>query len=358
MRDWLSIELVLAVLLVTSFTCVGLLALWAGTSRRHWFVRTALVLAILSPLLVIPALEPFFVLALQSLLVALGVIVYRRKTTQRPANAGSPIDESAQPASRIRFSLTTLLLLMVLAAIGATVFVRFPRLTVPGWISILLNGALSGIATLSGAWMIVSTRKVWVWPLGIVVCIAVGGCLSAFDWFIPSITGIVSGWPPDPSTAALFGVSGTERPIVVWLVIPIGVAMLTMLFAFCWSAVVTTQLPSRWLRRCGLACLYFLAAAFPLYVLTKLLTPDPVPQNVLPVPNGYDELVAAGAIASATLFDGRLDVETATAMQLSPEVAKCTKAYDWSRPHWKNSALCPSTIRFRPTFCPLTNTCR
>ncbi|MEX2316063.1 MAG: hypothetical protein WD669_02855 [Pirellulales bacterium] len=39
MRDWLTIELVLGVLLVTSFTCVGLLSLWAATSLRHWFAQ-------------------------------------------------------------------------------------------------------------------------------------------------------------------------------------------------------------------------------------------------------------------------------------------------------------------------------
>ena len=65
MRDWLTIELVLATLLVTSFTCVGLLALWAATSPQHWFVRTAIVLGVLSPLLFRPMYEPFLTLATQ-----------------------------------------------------------------------------------------------------------------------------------------------------------------------------------------------------------------------------------------------------------------------------------------------------
>ena len=54
MRDWVTIELVLATLLVTTFTCVGLLALRAATSPRQRFIRSAVVLGILLRLFLIP----------------------------------------------------------------------------------------------------------------------------------------------------------------------------------------------------------------------------------------------------------------------------------------------------------------
>ena len=41
-------ELALAVLICTSLTCVGLLALWAATSPWHWFLRTAIFVGMLS----------------------------------------------------------------------------------------------------------------------------------------------------------------------------------------------------------------------------------------------------------------------------------------------------------------------
>ncbi len=71
-------ELALAALLVSSLTCVGLLALWAETSRRHWFLRTAVFVGTLSLLLLIPAYEPFVAFALQGAVVASGVQLARR----------------------------------------------------------------------------------------------------------------------------------------------------------------------------------------------------------------------------------------------------------------------------------------
>jgi hypothetical protein len=87
MRDWLTTELVLATLLVTSFACVGLLALWAATSPRHWFVRTVPVVAILSLPLLVPAYEPILVFALQAIVVVTGVVMSRWWSSSRRENA-------------------------------------------------------------------------------------------------------------------------------------------------------------------------------------------------------------------------------------------------------------------------------
>ncbi len=78
MRELLMIEIVVVVLLATSFTCVGLLAVWAATSPRHWFVRTFVFLAALSPLLLTPAYEPIVAFAIQGLVVACGVRIRNR----------------------------------------------------------------------------------------------------------------------------------------------------------------------------------------------------------------------------------------------------------------------------------------
>ena len=69
-----ALALLFGVLLVTSFACTGLLALWAAASRLFWLLRVAVVLAVLSPLLFIPAYEPWSLFALQACTVAAGVI--------------------------------------------------------------------------------------------------------------------------------------------------------------------------------------------------------------------------------------------------------------------------------------------
>ena len=50
--------ILLGILTVTSYSLVGLLAIWAGLGRPHWFLRVAVVGGILLLLLLIPAYEP------------------------------------------------------------------------------------------------------------------------------------------------------------------------------------------------------------------------------------------------------------------------------------------------------------
>jgi hypothetical protein len=66
MRDLLRTEVLIAALLASSFTMVGVVALWAARWPRHWFMRASVVVAFLSPLLLIPAYELFLIFALQA----------------------------------------------------------------------------------------------------------------------------------------------------------------------------------------------------------------------------------------------------------------------------------------------------
>ena len=68
--------------------------------------------------------------------------------------------------------------------------------------------------------------------------------------------------------------------------------------------------------------------AFPVFVLGELLTPLAIPEQEQPVPNGYNDLLSAGEIAARTRFDGTLDVELASAVQLQAEVNKCQRVYE------------------------------
>jgi hypothetical protein len=323
MSEWLTIDLVLALLIVTSFTCVGLIALWATTSKRHWFIRFAVNFAAIAPLLLVNAYEPFVAFTIQSVIVALGVAAYSKR------------------APKHRFSLSGILLVMIVVAIAVVVAARLPRLNLQAWVTAALNGACAGIAALVGAWWLVSPRKKLAWPLGLLACIALGVALSMFDWFIPSIVGVTD-WPPDPVlTSPATAFFETTRPVIAWLFIPTFTAF-TVALILCYSRVVLGGLPERCLgpsssnpqrlRRAfsmgGFVLSIALVAALPLFVLGKLLTPDTLPASAAPTPNAREDLVAAGRIANSTQLDGSFDIATATVQQLSPEVQKCAKAYD------------------------------
>ena len=160
-----------------------------------------------------------------------------------------------------------------------------------------------------------------------------------FDWFFPSITNM-SGWPPEPMTPLIPGFGDAVRPIVAWFFIPLLIALTTALLTYRWRALAVTKeslsarrnraVQSRDHRPLGIAIFSLMAAlvaALPLFVVMKLLTPDPIPKTTVPNPNGYYDFVAAGRIVETTQLNGNLDVETATPQQLSTEVKKCAKAY-------------------------------
>ncbi len=93
-----------AILLVSSLTSVSLLAIFAATSRLHWFWRTMLFLGALAPLLLIPAYEPFIAFVLQGAMIAVGVQLVNWRAARK----------RGEPFVKSRFSLRTVLLAMVL----------------------------------------------------------------------------------------------------------------------------------------------------------------------------------------------------------------------------------------------------
>jgi len=312
MSDLLSIELVLAGFIISATTSFGLISLWAATSTRHWFIRIAVCFATLCPLLLIPAYEPFAAFAIEGFVVTVGILAYRKR------------------APHHRVSLSDILLAMLLVAIAIVVAVRLPPLNLRAWLSVAMIGAAAGIATLIGALCFVSSRKKLAWSLGLFGCVATGAVLANFDWFIPSIVGFLD-WPPE-SAPGFFEV---DRPVIAWFFIPPIAAIAVTLLLFLWRSTLATitapaprAQPFRRVVAIGSTAIFAaLLAALPLYVLGKLLTPDPIPKSIVPNPNGYEELVAASRLMTTTLFDGTLDFKTATAQQLRPEVKKCEKAF-------------------------------
>src|SRR5262245_7563061 len=128
MDDQLTLKLLLGALLVTSFACFGLLALWAATSPRHWFLRTVVVLLALGPFLLIPAYEPIVVFGLQVAVVATSLFIYRQMTARLIVRSQSdrPVDSAEKTG--VRFSLLSLLLATVVVAVTVPVITKLPQL--------------------------------------------------------------------------------------------------------------------------------------------------------------------------------------------------------------------------------------
>ena len=73
-----AVSAILLLLAVTSQSVVGLLAIWAGLGRGHWFVRVAALAAVLALALLIPAYELVVVFTVQCLVVVPTLLVARR----------------------------------------------------------------------------------------------------------------------------------------------------------------------------------------------------------------------------------------------------------------------------------------
>jgi hypothetical protein len=165
-----------AVLLISVLTTVGLLAVWAATSPGNWFWRTMAFLGAMSPLLLIPAYEPFVAFVIQGAVVAAGV---QASHWRRARRSGEVIFQS-------RFSLKTVLLVMPPVALLVAVAVRLPVLNFLAWRSVVLIGLGGGAATLAAWWIVYGKADNWRVRslLAILIVSAISLALACCDYFI------------------------------------------------------------------------------------------------------------------------------------------------------------------------------
>lgn len=321
MRELLLLEIVVVVLLATSFTCVGLLAVWAATSPQHWFVRTLMFLAALSPLLLAPAYEPVVAFAIQGAVVACGVQIrnrWRAKRQQKPHPADVKV---ASKSTNLRFSLSTLLLVMTLIAIATPVAIKLPVLNLQTWANVVIIGLTCGLVTLVAAQMAASRRKLALWPIGLLLCLAAGFALFTLDNFVEAVV-LQSDWPPPPPLLTPSGLTPVKPSAALWPLTLAAIAFLLAVILWLWSM---TRVNQRF-ARCIVGVTIALIAALPLFVLWQLAHPLPVPQVQMPEPNGYDDFVAAGAqFNKSPILNTTVDPKSTA--QLAAEVAKFAPAF-------------------------------
>jgi len=315
MGNWLPLSLVLGVVLVTSYISMGLLALWAATSRWYWLLRSAVVLAVLSLLLFISAYELWSLLALQACTVVGGNTIWRWCAARRQEGGKAVNAVLAKQRFAIQFSIRALLALTCLIAMLTPTLVLVVRNTEASaelWVATVLGGICGGYAVLIGAWLGTTRRK---WPFWLAASLSCVGLASLAAWFDFWLTLVFS-----ESLAAL-----------VWVVVIPVVAATTWLLLRLWFAGGTTPAGTvgRTRRFAARSMFWLLLAALalpPAYVAWELAHPLPVPDLPVPRPNGIDDIVAAGkALDTSPILSA--GAEPQSTEELAAEVAKYADDY-------------------------------
>ncbi|MGI9457016.1 MAG: hypothetical protein ACR2NU_10665 [Aeoliella sp.] len=323
----LSPELLLAALVVTSLATGGLLGLWAASSRWHWFARTMVVFAVLTPLLWRPIYEPFVTLLVEVAVVVLGVMIYRRNWP------------------KWRFSVRTLLMLTVPVAILTAAAMRAPEIE---WID---GGRTVGLGVVGGAIAMLATwlsRSQWKWWKRAVV-IVVALPLLAIGWAATDYIALFA-------DEFIFFVSNSTT-LELWLIDALWATLsVAMLLLAVFLLLPTILEPAedknfrQWLRRLaiGLAVVIFV---FPSYVAWLLSNPLPIPEITHTASPAYLELVElaettafakATALGAAATIDWNAmrkavlaaDKEYERALALVDEPQTMPFAYDLEMPYF------------------------
>jgi hypothetical protein len=277
---------------VAIYTAVGLASVWVARSTRHWFLRTAVVAAALSPALAVEGSDVVLAFSVQAAVAVLGiklVVAWRAfvkragidrtsrghfartfiaALAKRPWRAeAAPNADDTQPEKlplgrrRFQFSMLDLMLAVVVVAAIASVVVRVPSYIWAAWRAIGMAGLMLGGFTVAS----------WVG-------------LTSFTTHRRRCR---------------------KEPTSVKRLRVLAVLTLTLLY------VVS------------------LLVGFPFAVTChRLINPTPLPPIVLPEPNGYNDLIRAGRqLDNATIPDAT----TATPAELAAFLGRYGHVLDTAR---------------------------
>lgn len=256
------------------FTLVGLVSVWAALSRRHWFIRALVVAAVLSTTLAIRGHDAVLVFLLQSL-VAMAVIGALKAWRTRSRRADAATDSEHEPASD-----------STVPSVSEDAGPKCPQFSL----------------------------------LDLMLMVLV----------VAAICGLVVQTPPHLRM---------EWPAIVILGLSFGGLTLCLRREF--AAVIFRRNRPKWLARrpirgkLRLAFRLFVAVILPLSIILLLLpgayfhhrviNPLPRPTVVMPVPNGYEDLVRAGEMLKNVTVPDR---ETATTEEFRAFVQDNVEVFD------------------------------
>jgi hypothetical protein len=284
----------------------GIFALWAASSTRHWFVRTAVVGAALLTLLLIPAYEVVIEFGTVVLILIASLTIWRkrRQRAERGDTGRQPLPDRVP-----RLSLATLLLLIVVVAVVTSVGARVPTLSLPQWAFVFGLGLMGGCVGVACVWIVCGRTALWIRVLALPLVLIVFTVIAPLAGQIPAF---LTNWTKGayyPFQHYWDDLLKSAWWITTYWVKSIGIGMATMIL---WLVVIrragwfdplrerprVTESNSvdrgTRIARSAAVALFILIALFPLAILYRLLLPPAIPTFSLPQPNGWDDLMAAG----------------------------------------------------------------
>ncbi|MCX7424248.1 MAG: hypothetical protein NTW96_01205 [Planctomycetia bacterium] len=303
----MAISAILLLLAVTSQSVVGLLAIWAGLGRGHWFVRVAALAAVLGLALLIPAYELVVVFTVQCLVIVPTLLVVRRL---RARSEGTPASQFT-----IRDLLLATAVVAGLSAVGASVprdvWTSYRVVGIvppflqpsdwPPWAIYPLNGLIAGCVALAAAALVLCRWRRWqrvALLLFVAVPTVVAAGMAAYqvatteaDWLEALLWGAAFHvdwwtWVPYLTLSLLL----PSIPVAVWL--------LRARVRYRDESVRTAARPRHQGYQAAVLVLFGLLGvvllAPPMWAYYVLMTTPPIPNDPLPEPNGYDTLLRVG----------------------------------------------------------------
>ncbi len=337
--------IVLGILIVTSSSLVGLVAVWAALGRGHWFFRIAVLGGLLLLALPIPANDPMLVFFAQSVVVV-GTIVLTRtlrlRTTSRGTEVALAVDRTG--AVTAKFSLRDLLLMMAVAAVFFAVVANVP-MEQWAWessLSYIGLGAWLGAITLLSTWVALGRPRR---SLCLLLLLAIPIMLASHWIFVKSHFDV---WFMKNSLLGMITTSFTvvgKSDYIWWLVVMAPLGWITpawLALARMPPALVPgfTHVESRHetlhrinkrrtaVRGIVLVLVSLVILIPPVWVYYRLVTPTPIPTIALPEPNGYDDLVEAGKMLDNLVL---ADPYTATKSALRQAVSNGREGFERAR---------------------------
>lgn len=308
--DAIGAQMLSGLVVAAAGTLLGLLSLWAATSRRHWFVRFCVLAAVLGLGLPIAAYDLILTVFIGSVLIFLVTVVGRLVARRR--NLTAPMWE------RLRFSTADLLLSMVAVAVVLAMTVKVRYLSWSSWSDILIAAMAFAAITLLSAWVVTGKARLWQRLLAAaIVCPAVGASMVR-SRLLHADTG-----PGD-----LLGYLDYLRIFAQWCspTAAAHCALLIVAIALArrgnWSPRSIDESPRHaasagpTILLGGLVMCMLLPLGASYY---KLLTPPPIPVENPPQPNAFDRLSLLGQRLDMTAKVP--DADTATHAELKAFVS-------------------------------------
>jgi hypothetical protein len=271
--------------LSTVFSFYSAVAVWAGLSRRHWFVRAAVVVAALLLLLPPRTYEPAVLFMAHAGIVIASLTVIRFVQARR-----SGVEEGRRPGIRLRFRLADMLLAIIIVgamtAMGAHVY-RQPLLF--GTLNILLFATFSTAAsTLAAAWLVLG--RSWLLARLIVFALVVAAGGIYWYWYGLFFLNVFLSSFGDEGMAAFLSCV-CSLVFLAWLLLLRVAGFLSK-----WRYLSAAEPTSRWIRRLSQATIVLLVPAIStamLFIYREVARPLPPKETVAANPNGHNDLLQA-----------------------------------------------------------------